>query len=449
MDNILLVYELPSYNNKNHILSYDYKPLFTSSINKPSLKYGFHYYIHQTKKKMEIFDHDKRDYHKIVNSFEDTIPDDYNRYNRNDSTSNSNEIKLTDDIKKFSLKFFNTDKIISRAFYKFWEMLMIFPLLRNETKSINTLHLAEAPGSFIQALIYYREKIYNNIEYKQDKYIAVSIDEVTNKKNEYIPIFSSSLEQNKQFERWKYKDSDITKLDIIKKFLSDNKKLKADLITADGGFNWIDENFQEQEAYKLLLTEIYCALKVQSIGGNFVIKFFETFTDVSVKIIEILRHNYKLIYIYKPLLSRPSNSERYIICLNYLANMKDIDIDKIYNVLEQIDNSNEFLFDIFSDYEIPKDIQLLNTQICTKLSNIQFKQMNDMISYYYIGNYYGDEYNNYLLKRKDANDFWISTFYPIIKKNDIPSIKKLLKKLIDKTLNKNIEDYKILFDQII
>jgi len=437
MDKLLLVYEFP-INDGSNILSYDINPQFSLSQNNPCLKYGFHYYIHQTKKKMEIFDKqdNKKEFHKIVNSFEDTIPEDYIKYNKDDT------IKLTDDIKTFSIKFFNTDKIISRAFYKFWEILMIFPLIKNETKPINTMHLSEAPGSFVQALIYYREKITKDSNYKKDKYIATSID--AGKKDVYIPVFNILLEKNIQFEQWKYKNSDITKPEIIKRFILDNNKIKADLITADGGFNWIDENYQEQEAYQLLLAEIYCALMIQKVGGNFIIKFFETFTDVSVKLIEILRHSYKKIYIYKPLLSRPSNSEKYVICIDYIEENKNI--EKLYNLLESFDN--KYLIDIFQEYEIPNNIQLINYQLSSKLGNIQFKQMNDMLTYYKIGNFYGDQYHKFLLNRKEANDFWISTFYPLIK-NDEYTIKKILKKIIDKTFEKNILEYNKLLEILI
>ena len=51
---------------------------------------------------------------------------------------------------------------------------------------------------------------------------------------------------------------------------------------------WIDENYQEQEAYKLILGEIITAFKVQEKGGSFVLKLFEIYTDISIKMISIL-----------------------------------------------------------------------------------------------------------------------------------------------------------------
>mgnify|MGYP003718068581 CR=1 FL=1 len=50
---------------------------------------------------------------------------------------------------------------------------------------------------------------------------------------------------------------------FVLKNKQDKKSQYADLITADGGFIWSNENFQEQEAYKLILGEIITALKIQ------------------------------------------------------------------------------------------------------------------------------------------------------------------------------------------
>ena len=65
-------------------------------------------------------------------------------------------------------------------------------------------------------------------------------------------------------------------------------QLRFDLITADGGFNWLDENNQEQESYLLVLGEICNALSFQQVKGNFVLKVFDLMTNVSLKFILIL-----------------------------------------------------------------------------------------------------------------------------------------------------------------
>jgi len=437
MDSILLVYEIPKHDDKiKSILDYDIEPQFVNTINKPLLKNSFHWYINQSKNKMEIFEKQSvnKETYKIVNAYEDIIPHNKRSY--------TNKLVETECIKTFSNKFFNTDKIISRAFYKIWEIFMIFPLLKNESKPIITLHLAEAPGSFVQALMYYREKILSHTNFKKDKYIGVSREETT---STYIPSFDDKL-NNTNFTRWKYKNSDITSIEIVDKIIDDHKKMKIDLITADGGIDCKDENNQEQELYKLILFEVYCSLKILNNEGSFILKVFDIYTDIMQKVIDILREVFKKVYIYKPLMSRPSNSEKYLVCIEY---KKSINIDKLYKMLKLLEKK-EFLIDIFPEYIISEDISIINRVILYNLGTIQFKQINDMISYYDNKNYSGDEYNEYYKKRKEANDFWIATFYPLIKKpSDHLAITKILNKLLQKTLEKNDINIKNYYSKLI
>jgi 23S rRNA U2552 (ribose-2'-O)-methylase RlmE/FtsJ len=431
--NMLVVYQLPK-NDKTNILDYNLDTSFSKFPNMPLFKYGFYYYIHQTKNKMEIFekpDFKTKELHKIINAFEDIVPqEEFIKQFKN------SKLLPTDDINSFSIKYFHSDRIISRAFYKLWELLIMFPIINSKSKSFTSLHIAEAPGSFAQSVIYYRHKFYKD-QTNTDKYTATSIEPLK-KGPDYVPTFNTDLNSYKQFNQWSYKDSDLTKIDIIDKFVSDHSAptSKADLITADGGFNWKDENYQEQEAYVLLLAEIYCALKTQKTGGSFIIKFFETFTELTIKMIEILKRYYEDVYITKPLLSRPSNSERYIVCLNFKP-LDDTYINKIYQIIKEANiNTNKFLVDIFPEYQISPNLDMIIKLSSTQMSNEQHKQINEMISYINDGNYFGETYRKYLLKRREANDFWISTFYPI-SISEMDSAKKSIGKIITQVLDNN------------
>ena len=431
--NILVIYELPK-KQKDNILDNKTEASFAIFPSMPLMKFGFYDYIHQTKNKMEMFETPElknKDLHKIVNAFEDIVPqEDFIKQTKKDS------IKPSDDINSFSIKYFKTDRIISRAFYKLWELIMMFDLIPDK-KGFISLHIAEAPGSFVQSVIYYRDMFFKN-KSSTDKYIATSIDTKNNDSKGYVPSFNSNLINNKQFSKWAYLDSDLTKPNIIKKFITDNSKSKADLITADGGFNWKDENYQEQEAYILLLSEIYCALKCQAEGGSFVIKFFEIFTELTVKMIEILKQFYDSVYITKPLLSRPSNSERYIVCLNFSSSVSEKFIDKIFQIITEANsdaNNNKYLVEIFPEYQITTELDMIIKLSSTQMSNEQHKQINIMVSYFNDGNYYGDIYRKYLINRREANDFWISTFYPISNSiNDLKTTRNLLSTILTNDL---------------
>jgi hypothetical protein len=100
-----------------------------------------------------------------------------------------------------------------------------------------------------------------------------------------------------------------------------------DLITADGGFDVKVFNSQEILTSKLLLCEIYLALKTQKIGGMFIIKFFDMFSHNSVMYYIILCTVYEYVKIIKPKTSRNCNSERYLVCYNYHGSTEKISHD--------------------------------------------------------------------------------------------------------------------------
>ena len=141
------VYKLP--NLKNDIL--DTKPDVIQSNNHPQplFKYGFHYYIHQTKDKMSITNSDKyrkKKFYHVVNDFEhkiDNLKDD--------------EI----DICKKTLNIFNitndTPGILSRAFYKLWEIIMNFNIIDIKIK-ILVLHILQKDQDHLFNQLYFLEK---------------------------------------------------------------------------------------------------------------------------------------------------------------------------------------------------------------------------------------------------------------------------------------------------
>lgn len=415
----LQIFKLKQFDND--IFKYDFNISKSSNQLEPLLKLGFHYYLHQSKDKMEILNTEKfknKDFYLIVNRFEHVIID----YDK--------------DIKNITEKIFNIKtkekQIISRAFYKLWEILIFFDILPNN-KSIITAHLAEAPGSFVQALIMFRDK-YNKTVSNEDKYCAITLDEKDSKINmnkKKLECFSKNNQQRYfQHKTTKNDNGDLTKINIINNFKKDIEKYKdkATLVTADGGFEWINENYQEQEAYKLLLGEILACLKIQKQGGSFVLKIFDIFTEVTIKIICIIKYFYKDVYLFKPFTSRPSNSEKYIIAKNFTPGKNfDYEIKKIENLLNELNNlGSDYVFDIIPDYNIPDVLIHEIKDINNYLASIQFTSINKIISYINKKDYFGEDYHNYKKEQIKANEYWTKLFY-----QNEEIINKLRKKILN------------------
>jgi cap1 methyltransferase len=94
----------------------------------------------------------------------------------------------------------------------------------------------------------------------------------------------------------------------------------ADLVTGDGGFDLEETDDktllhrQEFLSSRLLLTQATIGIACTKASGNFVLKVFDTVTHFSAQILYILAQCFREILIFKPVSSRPANSERYIIC---------------------------------------------------------------------------------------------------------------------------------------
>ena len=95
----------------------------SSNINQPLFSLGFHSFIHRTKSAMAITEklETKNKFYYVVNPFEQSIND------------------YKEDIEHISDTFLNNPQILSRAFYKMWEMLYIFDIGKSSNKESMTM----------------------------------------------------------------------------------------------------------------------------------------------------------------------------------------------------------------------------------------------------------------------------------------------------------------------
>jgi len=171
-------------------------------------------------------------------------------------------------------------------------------------------------------------------------------------------------------------NGDLTKTSTID-YLKSQIKKKADLITADGGFEWKNENYQEQEAYQLILGEILGAINIQAKGGSFVLKVFETFTHITIKLIYLLASFYEECYIYKPFFSRATNSEKYIICKGFkYDNHNENHIKKLLETLKHCE-TKDFINDIFPEFILKDEDLTIFKYININIANTQQIMINN------------------------------------------------------------------------
>jgi 23S rRNA U2552 (ribose-2'-O)-methylase RlmE/FtsJ len=422
-DKILINPEyVPITNNlsdpKVNIMDLDANVKFSTNIDYPRFALGFQHFIHQSKDKMAItkeFENKKKVY-LVLNQFERYI-DNYD-----------------DDIGKTSARYFGLGKdkpdILSRGFYKLWEILMIYNLIDVDNKNFVSAHLAEGPGSFIQATMFYREKFSKH--WKDDQYYGITLhaeDEgkhVPELEKNFVNFYTKEKPQRFMLHKTYPKqvaggdsgkdNGDITDPKTIMLFGGDMKE-KADFITADGGFEWGNENIQEQEAFRLIFGQIVGAIMHQKKGGHFVCKLFETFTMTSVKFMAVLKAFWNKVEVIKPLTSRSSNSEKYFVCMDFKYSDKDKEYKdatkKILDILKSIHEEKKLkIVDIMSKYQ-PDDEFLKNIiEFNIKIENEQFKAINEIISFINAQLFYGDAVQMKRQKQINAAKFWIAHFFP-------------------------------------
>jgi hypothetical protein len=200
---------------------------------------------------------------------------------------------------------------LSRSYFKMMELIQIFDLCQQSSTPINTFHLAEGPGGFIEALCHYR----NNLN---DRYIGMTIQD----QDANVPGWKKSQKIIKQFPNIFIENGIDGTGDILHeanfKYVYDTYAHSMDIVTGDGGFDF-SENFNNQELdiSRLLFGQICNALILQKPGGMFVLKMFDCFTHQTCDLLYLLTVFYRKVYICKPHTSRYANSEKYIICKDY------------------------------------------------------------------------------------------------------------------------------------
>lgn len=361
----------------------------TNNIDYPKCSLGFHHYMHSLKKDAIVikeFENKKKVY-LVTNPFEIEV----DKYDNSIQKEMNKYLNITN----------KNAKIVSLDFYKLWEIMFMFDLF--DTTDMSSVHFLE-DGSNIQSLMYFREKFYKT----KDKYYII---------NPYKT--SNFIEENEK---------------KIIKINSYSIKEKVQFITIGSSITYMDnENTIEQEYHIPLFKNILNSVRIQKKGGSMVIKVFETYTDVTAKILSILISLYDKVFLIKPMTSLPSQSERYIICNGFkLSDISGV-IKKLEKINETIEKNPKLkLCDLFTDYEINFKLKIRLIKLNQLISNMVFKSLGKIVNFINSQDYYGDTYEKYRNEQIEANNFWVQTFLPEPK-----YFKETKKKIIDSSFLTN------------
>ena len=353
---IMIYFLLP----KVHFNIYEHIHCSKSTIvPQPSISNSLSYYLCDIKEKINMYEKEWDNYKKYTNPYEyihTPIP--------------------------YKKKCISKYKPLSRSYFKMLEISQSFGL-HIHYNPINTFHLAEGPGGFIEAIC----KLRNN---KEDRYTGITIlDDNDNN----IPSWKKSehfLNENKNvfIETGLDKTGDILKIEnfdyCVNKYGS-----SMDLITGDGGFDFSTNfNNQEQDMTKLLFAQVCFAVCMQKREGSFVLKIFDSFLSSTVDIMYILCSFYKKVYITKPQTSRYANSEKYIVCKGFIFDNNLKFYKYIRNAFLQMTSTPEYI------------IRFMSTPI-SHFFETKLEEYNSIFGQQQIENIY---YTLTLIENKNKND---------------------------------------------
>jgi 23S rRNA U2552 (ribose-2'-O)-methylase RlmE/FtsJ len=237
----------------------------------------------------------------------------------------------------FKKKCVSKYKPLSRSYFKMIEIINTFGLHFNTKQAIRTFHLAEGPGGFIEAILNVRKN-------PNDSYIGITLMDDKNDPN--IPAWKKTdifLRNNKNVFI-EYGADNTGNILSLENLIGCKEKYKSSMefITADGGFDFsIDFNKQEMNIAKLLFAQVCYAITMQKKDGCFVLKIFDCFMQHSTDILYILSSFYNKVYMMKPNTSRHANSEKYIVCKEFMYSSCDSFFPYIHNAFGKMMASND------------------------------------------------------------------------------------------------------------
>jgi 23S rRNA U2552 (ribose-2'-O)-methylase RlmE/FtsJ len=318
----------------------------------------------------------------------------------------TNPYEYINSIVPYKKKSIAKHKPLSRSYYKMIEIMNTFNI-DFSTSPIQSFHLAEGPGGFIEALLHRR----NN---KSDRYIGMTL--IDNENDPNIPAWKKTSDflnknPNVLIETGADNTGNILSLENLV-YCKNKYGSSMDIITGDGGFDFsLDFNNQEISISRLLFAQMCFAVSMQKKRGIFILKIFDCFMEHSVDILYILSSFYDKVYIIKPQTSRYANSEKYIVCKDFLFDTSEHFFPFLYNA-----------FDKMSNDELPV-YRYLNLPIC----------------YYFINKL--EEYNAILGQQQIENiHYTISLIEHKYKQDKIDNLIKInIQKCIQWCLKNNIE----------
>jgi hypothetical protein len=277
---------------------------------------------------------------------------------------------------KFVLKKRYMADMVSNAWIKLYEILSAFPQLTS-VEMLNSFHLCEAPGAFIASLNHYLRIHRPRIQWD---WRAQTLSPTGT--NVALEDYFGMIANNP--DKWLFgtdfdATGDITHGFIIQYYRYHPELQRINFITSDAGTYIPPKQFNEQEVLSCQINygQIIAILSCLAMGGNAIFKtFLPMISPMTRSLMYLLSHHFSEVHIVKPMSSRSTNSEIYVVLLDYQGISSSM-LDELINLMPNI-NANYSLFD---EYD-PKFINAY-AEIISRAVDNQIRSLESSYYYYY------------------------------------------------------------------
>ena len=276
-------------------------------------------------------------------------------------------------------------KIMTRAYYKLWEIIDYFKLIREDyPDGMLASNTAEGPGGFIQGLIYYRILNGKKKNFLKDKYKAITIKTGDNLdfNHKVTQDFRNTFQNKYNLLDISYggDDGDLTKIKVVKNYINNFKDRKADIFTGDGGGDHSSSLLiKEPENSQLVICQAIIGLSVLNKGGNFILKAYTITVPSSYQLVQLLASYFEEFYVTKPVTSRVFNNETYIVGKNFKG-IKEEELNKLHTLIEnlkEIQNQGKYIYELFSN-SIDRELKIQVDRFSQSHYEIRLKLFNEI-----------------------------------------------------------------------
>ncbi len=210
---------------------------------------------------------------------------------------------------------------LSRSFFKMTEMLHILNFFeRHPQQKLRSMHVCEGPGGFIEA--------FYDMANQSSRTITASYAMTLRSTHTMIPGWrrASQFLQKHTTVHLLYgprRTGDIYEVENQTACFEAVGAQGVHLATADGGFDFSDDfHAQERNILRLLVCSAIILLQTVAIDGDIVLKLFDCNSPVTRDFVTLLASCFKSWTLYKPVTSRPCNSEWYFLGRSALRDKK-------------------------------------------------------------------------------------------------------------------------------